>query len=212
MKTTKEDILMKSLELFAERGYEAVSTAMIASELGITKGALYRHFENKQAIFDAILAKMFELDAKQAEDNRVPQQAYEESAEPYENTALTDLCGFVNEQFLFWTENGFAKLFRRMITVEQFKTPEKNRLCQDVLAMGPVRYTEDIFREMMKNGKLNEEAKRLGARDLATELFAPLYLSIRLYDGGADGEELKKTLRTLTKNFETRYIEGREIQ
>ena len=40
MKTTKEDILFSSLKLFAERGFEAVSTSMIASEIGITKGAL----------------------------------------------------------------------------------------------------------------------------------------------------------------------------
>lgn len=36
MKTTKEDILLASLKLFAERGFEAVSTSMIASEIGIT--------------------------------------------------------------------------------------------------------------------------------------------------------------------------------
>ena len=58
MKTTKEDILFSSLKLFAERGFEAVSTSMIASEIGITKGALYRHFENKQTIFDEIIQRI----------------------------------------------------------------------------------------------------------------------------------------------------------
>ena len=50
MKTTKEDILLTSLHLFAESGFDAVSTGMIAEQLGITKGALYRHYKNKQEI------------------------------------------------------------------------------------------------------------------------------------------------------------------
>ena len=41
MKTTKEDILLTSLKLFAESGFDAVSTGMIAEKLDITKGALY---------------------------------------------------------------------------------------------------------------------------------------------------------------------------
>ena len=40
MKTTKETIIKVSLQLFAERGFDAVSTSMIANQLGITKGAL----------------------------------------------------------------------------------------------------------------------------------------------------------------------------
>ncbi len=45
MKTNKEEIMLIALKMFAERGFEAVSTSMIASELGITKGALYRHYK-----------------------------------------------------------------------------------------------------------------------------------------------------------------------
>lgn len=206
MKTTREEILFTSLKLFAERGFEAVSTSMIAAELGITKGALYRHFENKQAIFDAIIARMFELDAQQANDNNVPAKEYAEDAEGYQNTAFGDLCAFVNEQFLFWTENDFARLFRRMITIEQFKNPEMNKLYQDVIASGPVKYTEDLFAEMMKNGQLNEEAVRLGAKNLAIQLFAPLQLSIQFYDGGEASEQIRENLRAITKDFEMRWI------
>ena len=40
---TKENILIVALRLFAKDGYEAVSVSRIASELGMTKGALYKH-------------------------------------------------------------------------------------------------------------------------------------------------------------------------
>lgn len=67
MKDTRENILLVSLRLFAQEGYEAVSVSQIAGELGLTKGALYRHYANKQAIFESILQKMEQLDAERAQ-------------------------------------------------------------------------------------------------------------------------------------------------
>lgn len=205
MKTTKDGIRKAALALFAESGYDAVSTGMIAGKLGITKGALYRHFENKQAIFDSIIQKMFELDAERAEADRVPAEAFEDSPDGYGQTALADFCSFVSGQFDFWTGDEFAVPFRRMITLEQFKSPERNKLYQDVIGLGPVRYSEDLLREMLATGKLNERAERVGPRNLALELFAPLHLMIQLADGGADREELKKSLAELTAAFAARY-------
>lgn len=206
MKTTKEDILFASLKLFAERGFEAVSTSMIASEIGITKGALYRHFENKQAIFDEIIQRMFELDEKQANENHVPAKKYEDDKESYQNTVLKDLCAFQIEQFIFWTENEFARLFRRMITIEQYRSKEMRKLYQDVICLGPVRYIEDLFKEMIKNRQLNEDADSLGPFNLAILFFAPLQLSVQLYDGGADSRELKENLRIITKDFVRKFM------
>lgn len=206
MKTTKEDILFSSLKLFAERGFEAVSTSMIASEIGITKGALYRHFENKQAIFDEIIQRMFELDEKQANENHVPAKKYEDDKEAYQNTVLKDLCAFQIEQFIFWTENEFARLFRRMITIEQYRSKEMRKLYQEVICLGPVRYIEDLFKEMIKNRQLNEDADSIGPFNLAILFFAPLQLSVQLYDGGADSRELKENLRIITKDFVRKFM------
>ena len=54
MKNTKEKILETTLELFAAKGYEAVSVSDIAGKLGMTKGALYKHYTNKQDIWTAL--------------------------------------------------------------------------------------------------------------------------------------------------------------
>ena len=50
MTNTKEKILIIALRLFAIHGYEAVSVSQIAGELGMTKGALYKHYKNKRDI------------------------------------------------------------------------------------------------------------------------------------------------------------------
>ena len=52
---TKERILKKALELFAENGYDAVSVGEIAKAVGIKAPSLYSHFPSKQAIFNAIV-------------------------------------------------------------------------------------------------------------------------------------------------------------
>jgi len=41
--------------LFAERGYADVGLAEIVATAGVTKGALYHHFENKLALFEAVV-------------------------------------------------------------------------------------------------------------------------------------------------------------
>lgn len=206
VKTNKEEIMLTALKLFAEQGFEAVSTSMIAGELGITKGALYRHYKSKQEIFDSIIKKMFEQDEEQAEKTNVPVREYEEDAESYEHTSLEDLCEFVNSQYIYWTDNEFALYFRRMITLEQYRNQEMKSLYRDMLSSGPVKYSEDLFGEMIKNGRLNDDAVKFGARNLAILLYAPLYLSIQLYDADPkDNEMIRNDLRKITKDFEERW-------
>ena len=53
--TTKERIPIVALRLFAEKGYEATSMREIAEHLGITKPALYYHFDSKEAIVRELL-------------------------------------------------------------------------------------------------------------------------------------------------------------
>jgi AcrR family transcriptional regulator len=53
---TRERILEVALALFAEKGYDATSMREIAEALGITKAALYYHFDSKADIVRSMLA------------------------------------------------------------------------------------------------------------------------------------------------------------
>ena len=75
MKDTKERILLSALELFARYGYDATSVSRIAEAVGLTKGALYRHYEDKAAILRAILARMEADDAAFAGRFDLPTEA-----------------------------------------------------------------------------------------------------------------------------------------
>jgi AcrR family transcriptional regulator len=51
-----EEILQAAGALFAERGYDKVTTNMIAARAGISPGSLYQFFPNKEAIAQAFAA------------------------------------------------------------------------------------------------------------------------------------------------------------
>ena len=72
MGNRKEEILIVALHLFARDGYEAVSVSQIAGELGMTKGALYRHYKSKKDIFNCIVERMKQQDSEQASDHHTP--------------------------------------------------------------------------------------------------------------------------------------------
>ena len=55
---TREALLAKCLCLFAERGFAGTSIDEIARAAGVTKGAMYWHFESKDHLFQAILDRI----------------------------------------------------------------------------------------------------------------------------------------------------------
>lgn len=55
---TKDRIIQAAIDLFNEYGTGAVSTNRIASEIGISPGNLYYHYQNKEDIIRAILQVM----------------------------------------------------------------------------------------------------------------------------------------------------------
>ena len=56
MTDKKESILSAALELFANDGYSNTSTSKIAKKAGVSEGLIFRHFENKKGLLDAIVA------------------------------------------------------------------------------------------------------------------------------------------------------------
>jgi AcrR family transcriptional regulator len=53
--STRERIIAIARRLFAASGYEGTSTETVLQESGVSRGALYHHFENKEALFAAVL-------------------------------------------------------------------------------------------------------------------------------------------------------------
>ena len=57
MENTKEFIIEEAYKLFLNHSYEAVSISDISKAIGLTKGALYHHFKNKEELFISVIDK-----------------------------------------------------------------------------------------------------------------------------------------------------------
>ena len=58
--STSERILDAAEDLFAEKGYSATSLGDVADRVGIRSPSLYNHFRNKEALYEAVLARLME--------------------------------------------------------------------------------------------------------------------------------------------------------
>lgn len=56
----KRRILRAAVSLFAQNGFHATSTAAITKEAGLSDATMFKHFKNKNALLDAILAPLLE--------------------------------------------------------------------------------------------------------------------------------------------------------
>ena len=181
MGNRKEEILIVALHLFARDGYEAVSVSQIAGELDITKGALYRHYKSKRDIFDCIVRRMEQQDGEQARENEVPQESIEKTPEEYHNVSLDDFVEYSKSMFEYWTEDDFASSFRKMLTIEQFRSEEMQNLYQQYLVSGPAEYVKNLFKNMEIK---NPEEK-------AVKFYANMFFYYSVYDGATDKTKAK---------------------
>ena len=193
MCTTKEKILLTSLKLFAQDGYEAVSISKISGELGMAKSALYKHYKNKRDIFDSVINRMDELDYERAREYNMPDGNMDEIIKEYRNISTYKIRIYTEAQFKHWTEEEFSSLFRRMLTLEQYRNQEMSDLYQKYLVSGPIDYMTYLFAGI--TGK-KEEAKQL-----AIEFYGPIFLMYGLYDNKREGDDLTEMLKNHVERF-----------
>ena len=179
---TKERILETALELFAQSGYLGTSMSDIASELGITKGALYKHYTSKQEILSSIVERMNKMDYERAEEYEMPEVEPDGFAEAYLHTPIEKIRAYSMAQFDHWTKEHFPSNFRKMLTLEQYRDSKLAKLYHDYLATGPTEYMAAIFRKLTDSDD--------AAMQLALDFYGPMFLLYSVYDGATDKESI----------------------
>lgn len=147
---TKQKIIDTALVLFSERGYDSVGVAEIADAVGIKAPSLYNHFKSKQEIFDAIVnyvAKSYEEDTDKI---NIHVQNVQKDVPTFEKISKKDLVEVVKQIFCYSLHNETVRRFRRMLTIEQFRTPKLASLYTERYITRMVDYHAEIFRNLIK--------------------------------------------------------------
>ena len=191
--TTKQRIVTEAVKLFSKDGYEAVTVEQIATAVGIKAPSLYKHYKGKKAIFEAILERMNQMDHERAREYGMPDGRMSEVVEGYAHTPLEKIKTYSEVQFLHWTEDAFASAFRRMLTVEQFRSEDMSALYQQYLGAGPTEYMAELFAELTKDER--------NGMQLALEFYSPMFLLYSMYDA-ADSEGKRGITEMLRRHVE----------
>lgn len=157
---TKEIIMEEALKLFATNGFEAVSIRTIADRVGIGNSALYKHFESKQAIFDALVEEL---------KGRYLEQCSSVTENIRGLDAVMENC---LSMFEYQTQNEWIVNFRQLLLIEKFRNPKMAELYKEFFVDIPLMRQKAIFDALQKKGLMIEG----DTYAYAMELYAPFYL------------------------------------
>jgi AcrR family transcriptional regulator len=95
----REAIITAAAELFSERSFEGTGISDIAAAVGITGGAVYRHFDSKQEVLrtivqravEQVVAKVEEIVASTSVEDRLPALVENLVRAMLENRTLTSV-------------------------------------------------------------------------------------------------------------------------
>ena len=171
---TKREILDAALELFSVQGFEATSIAQIAGAVGIRKASLYSHFENKQAILDALVQEVLEQYEEHSLFARADRENYADSLPQTPDDAVQMIQG----QICYILHDPAISRARKMLVIEQFQNPELAKLQTKQNYSDVLRYFTGLVKQLIRQGVLAEDDPEI----MAAQFCLPISVWINLCD------------------------------
>ena len=166
---TKERILEAALELFSQNGYAGTNVRELSASLGLVKSGVYKHYESKEAIWNALLDQMIAYyEARFGSPERLP--PVPESLEALTRLTMRMVNVTVHDEKIVRT--------RKVLTLEQFRDPRARELATKHFLTGLTDMFTRIFTGMMEKGLLRKDDPAM----LAFAYTAPVSALIHLCD------------------------------
>ena len=192
-RNTKETILMAALEMFSGYGYAGTNIRDLSASLGLVKSGVYKHFESKEAIWNALLDKMSEYYAERFGSR--------ENMPPVPDT-LDGLVELTMQMADITIHDEKIVMTRKLLTIEQFRDDRARELATKHFLTGLEEMFTYIFKGMMDKGLLRSDDPKM----LAFAYTAPISALIHLCDREPPKEnEAISQIKAFSEHFVRTY-------
>ena len=196
-KDTKERILAAALEMFSQNGYAGTNIRELTAALGLVKSSLYKHFESKEAIWNALLDEMVAY--------------YGEHFGSAENLppvpdSLEGLVDMTMAMVNFTVRDERIVMTRKVLAIEQFRDERAKALAGKHFLTGLIRMFTPVFAAMMDKGLMRRDDPEM----LALAYTAPISALIHQCDREPEKtEEAIARVEAFSRHFVKVYGEER---
>ncbi len=168
-KDTKERILEAALEMFSQKGFEGTNIRELAASLGLVKSGIYKHYESKEAIWNALLDRMIVYYGERfGSPEHLP--PVPDSAEEFIAMTMRMANITIHDDQIVKT--------RKVLTLEQFRDDRARELATKHFLTGLTEMFTHIFAGMMDKGLIRRDDPAM----LAFAYTAPVSALIHLCD------------------------------
>ena len=168
-RNTRERILTAALDMFSQYGYAGTNIRELAGSLGMGKSSLYRHFESKEDIWNALLDELIAYyEARFGSPERLP---------PVPDS-LEELVVMTMRMVDFTIHDEKVVKSRKLLAIEQFRDERARDLATKHFLTGLTEMFTRLFSGMMDRGLLRRDDPAM----LAFAYTAPISALIHLCD------------------------------
>ena len=193
---TKERILEAALEMFSQNGYAGTNIRELSASLGLVKSGVYKHYEGKEAIWNALLDEMI---AYYGEHFGSPEhlQPVPDSLEALIRLTMQMVNVTVHDEKIIMT--------RKVLTLEQYRDDRARELATKHFLTGLTEIFTQVFAGMMDKGLVKRDDPAMLAFAYTTPISALIHLCDREPE---KTEEAIKQTEAFSRHFIRVY--GRE--
>ena len=186
---TKERILAAALEMFSQNGYAGTNIRELSASLGLVKSGVYKHYESKEAIWNALLDEMI---AYYGEHFGSAEHLPPVPDSPEELVDMT--MGMVN----FTVHDERIIMTRKVLTLEQYRDVRARELATRHFLTGLTDMFTHVFTGMMEKGLIRQDDPKM----LAFAYTAPISALIHLCDREPEKtEDALKQVEEFSRHF-----------
>ena len=192
-KDTKERILTAALEMFSQKGYEGTNIRELSASLGLVKSGIYKHYESKEAVWNALLDRMITYYGERfgSPENLPP---VPESLESLVDMTMRMVNFTIHDEMIIKT--------RKLLTIEQFRDERARDLATKHFLAGLTDMFTPLFAGMMDKGLVRKDDPAM----LAFAYTAPISALIHLCDREPDKtQEAMKQVEAFSRHFIKTY-------